>query len=241
MRQGDVKFGFLGRGPIGERRLSHIRERVSLVVSDEEFIHKFSDTKGCVFISNDDRNEDEILDAITENGINCLISVQHLWILSEDLIDAVDGFSFNLHNAKLPEYKGYNAISHSILNGDPEYVTTIHWIAPDVDSGDIVYEESVAIDDDDTALSLYMKTIPAAEENFKRLVLAIDSGEIPRHRMKDGGIFYGKEEIVGMKEIKCVTDFDEIDRKSRAFYFPPHEPSFFVLGGKKFYVSQKMY
>lgn len=84
-----------------------------------------------------------------------LLSVQHNWILNSGILSLVDGFYFNLHNAKLPDYMEYNCASHAIYNGDREYVYTTHWMDKDVDCGYIVYEEIIKISDCDTAKSLY--------------------------------------------------------------------------------------
>ena len=70
------------------------------------------------FIDNEKQNEDDIYECILHNKINTIISVQHCWILSEKILKTVDGNAFNLHNAKLPKYKGNNIFTHIILNGE---------------------------------------------------------------------------------------------------------------------------
>ena len=67
------------------------------------------------FISNEKKNENEIIDSIKEHKINLIISVQHCWIFSDKILKSVNGNAYNLHNAKLPDYKGYNTINHAIL------------------------------------------------------------------------------------------------------------------------------
>ena len=49
----------------------------------------------------------------------------------------------NLHNAKLPDYRGHNSISHEILNGETKHTTTIHKIAKEVDRGEILLEKEI--------------------------------------------------------------------------------------------------
>jgi methionyl-tRNA formyltransferase len=237
-----VKIIFLGRGPIAEACFEKLQKQnnnysfsVEVVVSDNSFWRRFRETlkhSGILFLNNDKRREDEILREITERQIDCLISVQHVWILSERILTAVRGFAFNLHNAKLPEYGGFNTITHAILNGDKNYTTTIHWMMPQVDTGDIAYEETIPIEDSDTAYSLYQKTIGCAVCNFQKLLSDL-SGNIPPPKIPIQGQvkFYRRCDIEQLRKIRNISDEEEVFRKVRAFYFPPYLPAVCDLGG----------
>lgn len=242
---------FLGQKIIAERCLELIINKkysdnfcLKVLVTDEDFYKNFIEKSDLTpfLISNKSRNEQIILEAIKMFNIDILISVQHPWILSSSILNAVNNFAFNLHNAKLPEYKGYNSISHSILNGDSEYTTTIHWISPVVDMGDIAFEKIVAINPDDTAYSLYYKTVNASVENFEIFLTELTSNSsLPKKQITSVGRFYKRYEIQNLKLINSIQDTEEVDKKTRAFYFPPFEPAYFILDGKKFYVSPKPY
>jgi len=244
---------FLGQKVIAERCLALLARpeyaetmRVGAVVSAPDFYEAAAAGRSFDpaprFIPNAERNEAEILGAVESLGLNLLLSVQHPWVLSEQVLRAVGGRAFNLHNAKLPEYKGHNSISHAILNGDSSYTTTIHWMSPRVDMGDIAYEETFPIRGDDTAWSLYGRSVGAAAKNFQKLLDALAArSDVPRRGITSEGRFYRRAEIQALKEIGSPGDAAEVDRKARAFYFPPFEPAYFVLGGKKFYVSTQSY
>lgn len=176
------------------------------------------------------------MSAIEKFRIDAIISVQHPWILSDKIIKAVDSLAFNLHNAKLPDYKGHNSISHAILNNEKFYTTTIHWLISHVDMGDIIFENVIPINTDETAYSLYLRTLQPAYDNFEKLIHCLDLGlKLPAIKIKEKGKFYKKNEIYALKEIKNFTNWDEIIKKYRAFYFYPHEPAFMKLGDKKIY------
>lgn len=193
---------------------------------------------GIHHISNVSRNTNQIIDVIKTHQIDLLISVQHNWILPAKVLEEVGGFAFNLHNAKLPDYKGYNTITHSILNNESHYFTTIHWIDEEVDTGDIAYERSFPIVKNDTALSVYNKSHHFAMENFKNLLSDLALGnEIPRIKNAGNGKFYRRGDSTPFREIRCITDPEEVDRKSRAFFIPPYEPAYFILNGRKYHVS----
>lgn len=101
-------------------------------------------------ISSKKRNEEEILYVIKKENINLLISLQHPWIISKKILEAVNGNAFNIHLGKLPEYRGHHPQIYAILNGDQFYHTTLHWMSPEVDRGYAAYINSFEILDQDT-------------------------------------------------------------------------------------------
>lgn len=191
---------------------------------------------GATLLRNDQRNTEEILSAIKTLNIDFILSVQHNWILPAEVLDAVGGRAFNLHNAKLPDYKGYNSIGHVILNNEKKHFSTLHWMDVEVDAGDIAYEDFIELKQDDTALSLYLRTIPKSVEIVFRLLTDIKEGRNPpRTPIGKGGRFFGRDDLEEVRDVSDVSDQSMRDRVIRAVYFPPLEPAYIVRGGTKEY------
>jgi methionyl-tRNA formyltransferase len=189
------------------------------------------------FVPNDKRNNDLISALIGEQGINIIVSVQHPWILPVDILSAVNFNAFNLHNAKLPEYKGYNSCSHAILNGERFYTSTVHWMAEKVDMGAISIEETFEISPDETARSLYEKAIRAGLSAFGKLLDCLRRQEpMPKKPIAGEGTFYPRNSLDGLRRIENVLDVEEMDKKTRAMYFPPFEPAYYLVSGTKIYM-----
>jgi methionyl-tRNA formyltransferase len=239
-----MKIALLAQGPIAKscvkilnnfssKNLSVLFCVTNKIFFDEEIV-KIS--KRIKFIDNNSRNEDLILSSIVYHQIDAIISIQHPWILSNKIINAVKKQAFNLHNAKLPDYKGHNSISHAILNSEKIYTTTIHKLAPKVDMGDIIFENFIEIYPDDTAYSLYLKTILPATKIFNKLIEHLIMGcKLPQKKIKKEGKFYSKKGLNILKEISVNDNFEKVNRKIRAFYFPPHEPAFIRMKDFKIY------
>lgn len=239
---------FLGDRLIAQKCLTLLVEdkyreafEVESIVSSKDFFDSARINLGLKssvdFVSNEERSENRILDSIESNKIDMLISVQHNWILTEPILNAVSFQCFNLHNAKLPDYKGYNSISHAIINGDNEYVSTLHWMSPKVDSGDIAYQGISCIEKYDTAESLYKKTVEASTSIFKNFLDDLLSKKpIPRLPIKGNGKFYRKNDLDDLKQINDIINFEKVDLISRAVFFPPHEPASLTFGGSKFFL-----
>ena len=62
-----------------------------------------------------------------------------------------------LHPSKLPAYRGRAPINWVLVNGERETGVTLHHMVARADAGDIVGQETVAIEDRDTALSLTVR------------------------------------------------------------------------------------
>ena len=189
-------------------------------------------------ISNDRRRTDEIIAAIQDHDVDLLISVQHNWILSKAIIDSIHGCAFNLHNARLPHYQGYNSISHAILNGDTDFYSTIHWMQEEVDAGPIVLEEVTPISSDDTALSLHRKTITAAAVAFEKLLTLLRTGDtIPRRPLEGAEPrFYDKDFLRRIVDVTAVRDPALLDRLARALFYVPHNMAYQTVDGRRTYL-----
>lgn len=187
-------------------------------------------------ISNEARSEKLILNLIEKEEIECLISVQHPWILSSNVLESVSGRAFNLHNARLPNYKGYNSISHEILSGELYHATTIHWISEKVDEGDIAFEESIRFNESDTALSMYQKSLGVGLDVFKKFMQALDGNDVPRITKKSGGVFYDRNSINTVSCLDKFLDTEKIAVRARAAYFPPYNFAYFTHKNEKYAV-----
>lgn len=193
------------------------------------------------FVDSSARNEALLLDIIHQYQVDTILTVQHSWILSHDILAAVNYQALNFHNAKLPEYRGYNAVNHAILNGDKQFTCTAHWMADEVDKGDIAFEATFDIVPTETALSLYAKCHHAGLRLFDEVLLHLDKMELIPHRPIVGtGRFYARKSIEALREIKNLMS-SEAEIKSRAFFLPPFEPAFVWNNSRKLYILPEQF
>lgn len=200
-------------------------------------IYQMSLKQGINFINNETKNEELILENILRLGINIIISVQHSWILSKKILESVNGNAFNLHNAKLPDYKGNNIFSHVILNNENTHTSTIHKMDNEVDMGDIVLEQSIKIHPEETSESLYLRANIIAIELFKKFMDKLSrQDKFKLTKITSKGTFYPKNSLDKLREIKNISNINDVKTKSRAFFFSSFEPAFFKIENKKYYI-----
>lgn len=214
---------------------------IRAIVSDEKIWRAYEALKpsnDVSFISSKDRHSELIFETIQAQSIHILLSIQYNWILPAQVLDLVGRRAYNLHNAKLPEYKGYHSISHAIANQDSTYHTTIHHMADEVDSGDVAYISETLIRENDTAQSLYLRTVDAAILCVKNLLHDLAAGmEIPRYAMANRvGAFYDRQSINALADVTDKVNAKQLAHVSRATFFPPNNTAHFFYAGQKYLV-----
>ena len=65
--------------------------------------------------------------------------------------------TYNLHGSLLPKYRGAAPINWAIINGEEETGVTTFKLKHEIDTGNIIVQESCKIESDDTASSLHDK------------------------------------------------------------------------------------
>lgn len=91
--------------------------------------------------------------------------------------------TINLHGSVLPQYRGAAPINHAIINGEQESGVTTFFLKHEIDTGDVIFVEKVAIGPDDTAGDLHDQLMETGARLLVRTVKAVESNaytEIPQ-------------------------------------------------------------
>jgi methionyl-tRNA formyltransferase len=86
--------------------------------------------------------------------------------------------TFNLHASLLPQYRGAAPINHAIINGEEETGVTTFLIDEKIDTGRILLQEKVKIEDNETAGSLHDKLMETGGKLVLKTVKTIIKGEV---------------------------------------------------------------
>ncbi len=150
-----------------------------------------------------------------------------LFISAEfDRILNVEKFStdrlFNIHFSKLPEYKGVYTSALPILHGKKETGVTLHKIDEGIDTGDIVSQKTIKIEESDTCDSLYRKYMKYGFILFRENISNLIKGSfklIPQP--KEGSTYFSRKSIdYANLKIDLNKTAWEIRNQIRAFYCP---------------------
>ena len=116
------------------------------------------------------KDEDEIIALFDVYDVDLVVMAGWMRIVSKKFCDAFAGRLINLHPSLLPKYKGLNAVEQALKAGDSETGCSVHWVTEQLDSGDVIKQQTVPILPDDTPESL-QRAIQQAEHYLLPLVI----------------------------------------------------------------------
>ncbi|GAB3584843.1 methionyl-tRNA formyltransferase [Hymenobacter daeguensis] len=87
--------------------------------------------------------------------------------------------SINIHASLLPQYRGAAPINWALMHGDQETGVTSFFLRHEIDTGDLIFQDRVAIAPDDDFGSLYHKLKEVGAVLARRSVEAIAAGTAP--------------------------------------------------------------
>lgn len=136
---------------------------------------------------------------------------------------------FNIHFSKLPAYKGCWTSVLPILHGKKQSGVTLHLMDEGIDTGPIIAQRSIELDENARAQSLYEDLMSDAIILFHRNVRQlIDHSYSSRPQALDGATYFSRNSLdIRKTEIDFRHTFSQIDRRVRAFYFPVFQTATF--------------
>ncbi|HNQ23122.1 MAG TPA: formyltransferase family protein [Phycisphaerae bacterium] len=185
-------------------------------------------------------------DELLEMPVDLGLSVLHYCILPARIVGHPRHGFLNLHCAPLPHYRGCNVGSHAILNGEARFGATLHYMDEKPDHGPVIAVEWFDIPPQATARELMTLTEEAAYRLFVARVPALLANDLcgePQERIiareRIVSYYYPRTSLArpGMKEVDLHWPAEKILRHVRALDFPPFEPAYALLDGRKVYLS----
>lgn len=86
--------------------------------------------------------------------------------------------TFNLHASLLPQYRGAAPINHAIINGEKETGLTTFLLDKEIDTGEIIMQEKVVIEENETAGTLHDKLMVLGNKVVVETIKRIEEGKV---------------------------------------------------------------
>ena len=118
--------------------------------------------------------------------------------------------TFNLHASLLPRYRGAAPINWAIINGDKKSGVTTFFLKHEIDTGNILFQEEVAINDRDNAGNLHDNLMEVGGKIVVKTVNAIAANDFAL-TSQDDMILKGYEPTPAPKIFKddCKISWDK--------------------------------
>jgi len=120
------------------------------------------EVESLVFTREQFYSSNEVLDLLIERDIDYIVLAGFLWLVPENLLIPFENKIVNIHPALLPKYGGkgmYGSRVHRavIEAGESESGIAIHYVNPEYDEGDIIFQARCDIEPGESPDSLAEK------------------------------------------------------------------------------------
>ena len=155
-----MKLGILSSGNLGKDILEKIILNFNVVfvltdINSQGILSLCKDNKVPYFKGNP-RNGIGY-DFIKKIEVDIIVSINYLFLIEKDIIQHSKQLTFNIHGSLLPKYRGRTPHVWSIINNEKETGITAHVIDEGCDTGDIISQIKIPINQIETGAEILNK------------------------------------------------------------------------------------
>ena len=136
---------------------------------------------------------EEAVSTLKECGCDLIVVAAFGQIISKEILDLPKYGCINVHASLLPKLRGASPIQTSILEGDEETGVTIQQMGEGLDTGDILSQRSIPIEDNDTGGSLFDKLAVLGASLAVDTIEDIAAGRTDPHPQDESRATYAKK------------------------------------------------
>ena len=109
-------------------------------------------------------------DWLTDRGVRWVVLAGYLHLLRPSFLEHFPERVINVHPALLPDFPGTHAIEDALAAGVLETGATVHYVDEGVDTGPVIVQERVAVQEGDTVDTLRARIQAVEHELLPRVV-----------------------------------------------------------------------
>lgn len=173
--------------------------------------------------------------------IDWVISYGYQKRISKKLIDLAKIGCINFHPAPLPEFRGMGGVyNFALYEGVTNWGVSVHFVAKTFDTGDLIKCVRFKINPKkETVSSLKKKSHEMLMELFKETIDKICAGKKLKGTPQRKGRYVSRKDFEGLRKISKTDSLNEINRKIKAFWCPPHHGAYIKIKGEEFTLVNK--
>lgn len=218
---------FMGGHELGAKTLEHLINNnvnvVGVVVSknDNDWyrgVDEVADKFNLNLYEEKNINDQNFFNKIKSLSLDLIVCVNFDQILKKDIINLPTIGCINTHASLLPKYRGRAPLNWAMINGEEYSGVTVHFIDEGIDTGDIILQEKIKIDEDyyisdllNKVKNIYPKIVldsirSLESNNFNLIKPDLSKGFYVNKRTKDDGeIDFSKPSKGIMNFIKALS------------------------------------
>ena len=168
-----------------------------------------------------------------------IITAAYGQIIPEEILEFPKYGCINVHGSLLPKLRGGAPIHHAIIRGEKETGVTIMYMDKKMDSGDIISQKSIRIDEDICLDELYNKMSLLGRDLLMETLPSIIEGTNSRIKQDESKVTFGLNITKEEEKINFNDTAYNIHNKIRGLSSIPG--AYTIINGKrmKVYLSEK--
>lgn len=124
--------------------------------------------------------ERAILAELEAQGVDLVVLAGYMRLVGPTLLSAYEGRMINLHPSLLPAFPGKNAIGQALAHGVKVTGVTVHFVDAGMDTGPIIAQRAVPVEEDDTSETLAARIHAVEHELLPQVVQWLIEGRVRR-------------------------------------------------------------
>lgn len=160
---------------IDETKSGGINGTVKLVISNKEDAYGLERARLGKIKAVYETDEDKIIELLKENNIDLIVLAGYLKIITPKFVDEFRNKIINIHPSLIPSFCGKGYYGEKVHQGVIDYgakVTgaTVHFVDEGADTGTIIMQEAVNVEQDDDAKSLAKRVLEVEHRILKESI-----------------------------------------------------------------------
>ena len=160
---------------IDETKSGGINGTVKLVISNKENAYGLERARLSKIKAVYETDEDKIIELLKENNIDLIVLAGYLKIITPKFVDEFRKKIINIHPSLIPSFCGKGYYGEKVHQGVIDYgakVTgaTVHFVDEGADTGAIIMQEAVNVEQDDDAKSLAKRVLEVEHRILKESI-----------------------------------------------------------------------
>ena len=160
---------------IDETKSGGINGTVKLVISNKENAYGLERARLSGIKAVYETNEDKIIGLLKENNIDLIVLAGYLKIITPKFVDEFRNKIINIHPSLIPSFCGKGYYGEKVHQGVIDYgakVTgaTVHFVDEGADTGAIIMQEAVNVEQDDDSKSLAKRVLEVEHRILKESI-----------------------------------------------------------------------
>lgn len=160
---------------IDETKAGRINGTVKLVISNKEDAYGLERARLSGIKEVYETDEEKIIEILKENNIDLIVLAGYLKIITPKFVDEFRNKIINIHPSLIPSFCGKGYYGEKVHQGVIDYgakVTgaTVHFVDEGADTGAIIMQETVNVEQDDDAKSLAKRVLEVEHRILKESI-----------------------------------------------------------------------